>query len=157
MNTICCNNCKISINCNNGISIQSHYLSVSFSFPGNVHALALKCQNIPQKLQVRIAFHRTKNDFWKNCSFAVKNGLYDYRCPFLMYIHSIYLYLICIATCFAIFQCVFNVHSMNIQCLFNMYSICIQCEFCQVCRFCDLYFSFASEIWLTQSMDVGPK
>jgi len=82
MNTICCNNFKISINYNNGISYQSHYLSVSF--PRNLRALALKCQNIPQKLQVRNCFSQNKKRFLKkNSSFAVKNGLYDYRCPFL--------------------------------------------------------------------------
>ena len=56
MNTICCKNCKISINYYNGISYQSHYLSISISVPRNVHALALKWQNIPQKSQVQLQF-----------------------------------------------------------------------------------------------------
>ena len=32
-----------------------------------------------------------------------------------------------IAPCFAIIQCVFNVHSTSIQCVFNVYSMYIQC------------------------------
>ena len=40
--------------------------------------------------------------------------------------YTIYLYLICIAPCFAIFQCVFNVYSMCIQCVFNVHSMYIQ-------------------------------
>ena len=69
MNTICCNNCKISINYNNGISYQSHYLSLSVSFPRNVRALALKCQNIPQKSQVHNCFSQNKKRFWKKLQF----------------------------------------------------------------------------------------
>ena len=75
MNTICCNNCKISINYNNGISYQSHYLSVSVSFPRNVHALALKCQNIPQKSQVRNCFSPDKNN-WKKFAVLLSRTVY---------------------------------------------------------------------------------
>ena len=67
MNTICFNNCKISMNYNNGISYQSHYVSISF--PRNVRALALKCQNIPQKLQVHNCFSQNKKRFWKKLQF----------------------------------------------------------------------------------------
>ena len=42
----------------------------------------------PKSYKSIIAFHRIKYDFGKNCSFAVKNGLYDYRCPFLMIIYG---------------------------------------------------------------------
>ena len=76
MNTICCNNCKISINYNNGISYQSHYLSVSVSFPRNVRALALKCQNIPQKLQVRNCFSQNKKRFRKKIAVLLSRTVY---------------------------------------------------------------------------------
>ena len=38
----------------------------------------------------------------------------------------------CIAPCFAIFQCVFNVHLMYIQCIFNKHSIIAICRY-QMC------------------------
>jgi len=72
MNTICCNNCKISINYNNGISYQSHYLSISF--PCNV--CALKCQNIPQKLQVRNCFSQNKKRFLKKIAVSLSRTVY---------------------------------------------------------------------------------
>ena len=74
MNTICCNNCKISISYNNGISIQSHYLSVSV--PCNLRALALKCQNIPQKLQVRNCFSQNKKRFQKKIAVLLSRMVY---------------------------------------------------------------------------------
>ena len=43
------------------------------------------------------------------CTMFCNNSM-CIQCTFNDY--SIYLYLICIAPCFAIFQCVFNVHSM---------------------------------------------
>ena len=87
MNTICCNNCKISINYNNGISYQSHYLSVSVSFPRNVRALALKCQNIPQKLQVRNCFSQNKKRFWKKIAVSLSRTVYTIIVAHFYYLH----------------------------------------------------------------------
>ena len=47
--------------------------------------LWLQNAKIYPKIQSSVTyFHRIKNDFGKNCSFAVKNSLYNYRCPFLI-------------------------------------------------------------------------
>ena len=62
------------MNFNNGISYQSHYLSVSFS--RNVRALALECQNIPQKFQVRNCFSQNKKRFQKKIAVLLSRMVY---------------------------------------------------------------------------------
>ena len=61
---------------NNGTSYQPHSLSVSVSVPCNVCALALKCQNIPQKLQVRNCFSQNKKRFRKKFAVSLSRTVY---------------------------------------------------------------------------------
>ena len=111
------------------LSYQSHYLSVSVSFPRNVRALALKCQNIPQKSQVHNCFSKNKNDFVKKLQFCCQersiwlslpiSNVHTFNIPIL----NMYCNMFCnISMCI---QCTFNEHSMSIQYVFNMYSMWI--------------------------------
>ena len=122
--------------------LSAYSLSISVSVPRNVHALALKCQNIPQKSQVRNCFSQNKKRFRKKIAVSLSRTVYDYRCPSLDAIHilfqifwkiqdvQVYLDLPCVFNVYSVYiQCLFNVHSMSIQCLFNVYSMSFQCLF----------------------------
>ena len=79
--------------------------------------LLLKLVFLINLMDVQMAFMQIKLS--KNLILSVFKPFYIYPS------FATTLYLKCIAPCFAIFQCVFNVYSMCIQCMFNVYSILI--------------------------------